>query len=140
MNFCPAETGCSHVCVYEKAKPFAPSDCPGSFFSDGIFASRDGRRHIYDQGEGAADVQYRQKLTNPNRVSGVKDGDVVEFVLSATVVNAVGGPGIYFNIETKADSGQIETCDTRLKSTQQLQQCPANNRRAELMVHAIKLK
>ena len=36
------------------------------------------------------------KLTNASRVPGAKDGDVVEFVLSATIANAVGGPGVYF--------------------------------------------
>jgi uncharacterized repeat protein (TIGR01451 family) len=36
------------------------------------------------------------QFTSPNRVPGAKDGDVVEFVLSATVANAVGGPGVYF--------------------------------------------
>jgi uncharacterized repeat protein (TIGR01451 family) len=36
------------------------------------------------------------RLTNPARVPGAKDGDIVEFVLSATIANAVGGPGVYF--------------------------------------------
>jgi uncharacterized repeat protein (TIGR01451 family) len=36
------------------------------------------------------------KLTSASRVPGAKDGDVVEFVLSATIANAVGGPGVYF--------------------------------------------
>jgi OOP family OmpA-OmpF porin len=44
------------------------------------------------------------------------------------------------NVVSKADSEQIETCDARLKSTQQLQQCLANNRRVEVIVDAIKLK
>jgi uncharacterized repeat protein (TIGR01451 family) len=35
-------------------------------------------------------------LTDPARVPGGQAGDIVEFVLSATVANAVGGPGVYF--------------------------------------------
>jgi uncharacterized repeat protein (TIGR01451 family) len=35
-------------------------------------------------------------LTNPARVPGGQAGDIVEYVLSATVANAVGGPGVYF--------------------------------------------
>ncbi len=35
-------------------------------------------------------------LTNPARVPGGQAGDIVEFVLRATVANAAGGPGVYF--------------------------------------------
>jgi large repetitive protein len=35
-------------------------------------------------------------LTDPARVPGGQAGDIVEFVLSATIANATGGPGVYF--------------------------------------------
>jgi uncharacterized repeat protein (TIGR01451 family) len=35
-------------------------------------------------------------LSNPARAPGAQVGDIVEFVLSATVANAPGGPGVYF--------------------------------------------
>jgi hypothetical protein len=35
-------------------------------------------------------------LTHPARAPGAQVGDIVEFVLSATVANAPGGPGVYF--------------------------------------------
>ena len=35
-------------------------------------------------------------LTDPGRTPGAQGGDVVEFVLSATIANAVAGPGVYF--------------------------------------------
>ncbi len=38
----------------------------------------------------------RSELIHPSRKPGAKNGDVVEFVWSATVANAAGGPGAYF--------------------------------------------
>ncbi len=44
------------------------------------------------------------------------------------------------SVASKADSEQVETCNVRFKSTLELQQCLANNRRVEVTVEALKLK
>jgi OmpA-OmpF porin, OOP family len=43
-------------------------------------------------------------------------------------------------VESKADSEQVETCDARFKSMQELQQCLATSRRVEIVAEAVKLK
>jgi outer membrane protein OmpA-like peptidoglycan-associated protein len=53
------------------------------------------------------------------------------------------GKGIEANlisVLSKADNEQIETCDAKYKTMQELQQCLASNRRVEVMVEAVRQK